>query len=69
MKTPAKKKINVKKVLSPSIEKYRDATETLRLNNQINHLNIDIANLKHQIIGYKAVISYLENQLGLKASQ
>lgn len=69
MKTPAKKKINVKKVLSPSIKKYRDATETLRLNNQINHLNIDIANLKHQIIGYKAVISYLENQLGLKASQ
>lgn len=69
MKTTAKKKINVKKVLRPSIEKYRDATETLRLNNQINHLNIDIANLKHQVIGYKAVISYLENQLGLKASQ
>jgi hypothetical protein len=40
-----------------------------RLNNTIDHLNADIANLKHQIVGYKALISYLEFQLGLKGSQ
>ena len=27
------------------------------------------ANLEHQVIGYKAVISYLEAQLGLKSTQ
>lgn len=28
-----------------------------------------IADLRHQIVGFRAVISYLENQLGLKNSQ
>ena len=28
-----------------------------------------IAELRHQIVGFRAVISYLENQLGLKNSQ
>ena len=66
-------KTELKKTLEPSIEKLRFiqkiSQETLRLNNVIDHLQADIANLNHQIIGYKAVISYLENQLGLKASQ
>ena len=32
--------------------------------------NFDIiADLRHQIVGFRAVISYLENQLGLKNSQ
>lgn len=39
------------------------------LNVRIDELHANIANLNHQIIGYKAVISYLENQLGLKGSQ
>lgn len=66
-------KTELKKTLEPSIEKLRFiqkiGQETTRLNNVIDHLQTDIANLNHQIIGYKAVISYLENQLGLKASQ
>jgi hypothetical protein len=71
---------NKKKTIDSSIQKHKEATLKLaeigsvvakehRLNNTIDHLNADIANLKHQIIGYKAVISYLENQLGLKGSQ
>ena len=32
------------------------------------HLETIIADLRHQIIGFQAVISYLENQLGLKKS-
>ena len=35
----------------------------------VNEKNDQIANLNHQITGYKAVISYLEYQLGLKKSQ
>lgn len=43
--------------------------EVLRLNNEIDRLRTDIANLNHQIVGYKAVVSYLEHHLGLKGSQ
>ncbi len=35
----------------------------------IDDKDVEILNLKHQIVGYKAVISYLENQLGLGKSQ
>ena len=31
--------------------------------------DVQIAELSHQIVGYKAVISYLEHQLGLGKSQ
>ena len=41
----------------------------LRMQGEIARLNDKIANLEHQAIGYKAVVSYLENQLGLKGSQ
>jgi len=33
------------------------------------NLQLQIAELQHQIIGYKAVISYLEVQAGLKETQ
>lgn len=41
----------------------------LQLQGEIARLNDKITNLEHQAIGYKAVVSYLENQLGLKGSQ
>jgi hypothetical protein len=31
-------------------------------------LRRELNNLKHQIVGYQAVISYLENQLGMKST-
>lgn len=35
----------------------------------IDSKDIKIMELNHQIVGYKAVISYLEHQLGLNKSQ
>lgn len=39
------------------------------LHDTIDSKDIEIMELKHQIVGYKAVISYLEHQLGLGKSQ
>ena len=39
------------------------------LQDTIDGKDLEILELKHQIIGYKAVISYLEHQIGLKNSQ
>ena len=39
------------------------------LEDKVESLNIEIANLKHQIIGFRAVISYLENMAGVRISQ
>ena len=43
-----------------------------RGNHLIRHelimLHREVDNLKHQIVGYQAVISYLENQLGMKST-
>lgn len=44
----------------PSIESLEDI---------IDGKDLEIMELKHQITGYKAVISYLEHQLGLGKSQ
>lgn len=44
----------------PSIESLEDI---------IDGKDVEIMELKHQITGYKAVISYLEHQLGLGKSQ
>ena len=44
----------------PSIESLEDI---------IDGKDVEIMELKHQIAGYKAVISYLEHQLGLGKSQ
>lgn len=43
--------------------------DVLRLNNALDHARTEIANLKHKEIGYKALISYFEHQLGLKGTQ
>ncbi len=39
------------------------------LQDTIDGKDLEILELKHQIVGYKAVISYLEHQLGLGKSQ
>jgi hypothetical protein len=39
------------------------------LHETIDLKDVQIAELNHQIVGYKAVISYLEHQLGLGKSQ
>lgn len=62
-------KANFKEAIRNAAHEIKVANSIMSLNNTINHLESDLANLRHQIIGYKAVISYLENQLGLKASQ
>lgn len=38
-------------------------------NNKVVKLQSEIDNLKHQIVGFRAVISYLENLAGLRHSQ
>jgi len=43
--------------------------ERLRLQERIEELETKNKNLEHQIIGFRSVISYLENMSGLKASQ
>lgn len=43
--------------------------ERLRLQDRIEELETKNKNLEHQIIGFRSVISYLENMSGLKASQ
>lgn len=58
-----------KEAIQNAAQEIKVANSIMSLNNTINNLESDLANLRHQIIGYKAVISYLENQLGLKASQ
>jgi len=35
----------------------------------VDRLEKEIANLKHQIVGFRAVISYLEDLAGLRNSQ
>jgi hypothetical protein len=43
--------------------------DNLRLIQDNGRLLNAINNLEHQVIGYRAVISYLENRLGLASSQ
>lgn len=50
---------------NPSI----DRTTIESLQDIIDGKDLEIMELKHQITGYKAVISYLEHQLGLNKSQ
>ena len=49
--------------------KQKVVSNILDLHGDVASLNTKVANLEHQIIGYKALISYLEFQLGLKGSQ
>ena len=39
------------------------------LETKVKDLGVTITNMRHQEIGYKALVSYFEYQLGLKASQ
>lgn len=39
------------------------------LEDRVESLQIEIANLKHQIVGFRAVISYLEDLAGIRDSQ
>ena len=39
------------------------------LEDALDDKDVEILKLKHDIVGYKAVISYLENQLGLGRTQ
>ena len=43
--------------------------EQQRLQEIIDRKELENVNMRHQIIGFRAVISYLENQLGIKGSQ
>jgi hypothetical protein len=38
------------------------------IRHEVIMLHREVDNLKHQIVGYQAVISYLENQLGMKST-
>jgi hypothetical protein len=61
--------ISQKTKVERAVEIFQSNNEIIRLNRVIDGLRSEIANLQHQAIGYKAVVSYLENQLGLKGSQ
>jgi hypothetical protein len=43
--------------------------ENLQLIELSKNLNKQLENLKHQIVGFRAVVSYLENRLGMASSQ
>ena len=47
----------------------QDRVAITSLQDTIDIKDLEIMELKHQIVGYKAVISYLEHQLGLGKSQ
>jgi len=49
------------------IKKLTD--DNLQLMDDNSVLLAQVTNLEHQMIGYRAVISYLENQIGLRSSQ
>jgi predicted RNase H-like nuclease (RuvC/YqgF family) len=67
-KKPRSNPQKVKEPLAPCQRtRYENAIESLQ--NDVANLQIENAQLQHQIIGYKAVISYLEAQAGLKETQ
>lgn len=51
------------------LKKAFDFPSQSKLQDIIDDKDVQILNLKHEIVGYKAVISYLEHQLGLGKSQ
>jgi len=54
---------------SEAIAIRQDRLTISSLQDIIDGKDLEIMELKHQITGYKAVISYLEHQLGLNKSQ
>ena len=69
--TLSKKKPSKKKNLSPQTKFALELSrrEEERLQEIIDRKELENVNMRHQIIGFRAVISYLENQLGIKDSQ
>ena len=69
--TLSKKKPSKKKTLSPQTKFALEVSrrEEERLQEIIDCKELENVNMRHQIIGFRAVISYLENQLGIKDSQ
>ena len=69
----SKSKKTYQKTVSPKnnlkFDEISRITARVQLEDKVEAMNIEIANLKHQIIGFRAVISYLENLSGLKDSQ
>jgi hypothetical protein len=55
----------LKKNLLPAIE---DSGVPI-IRHEVIMLHREVDNLKHQMVGYQAVISYLENQLGMKSTR
>lgn len=54
----------LKQILLPTIE---DRGVSI-IRHEVIMLHREVDSLKHQIVGYQAVISYLENQLGMKST-
>lgn len=54
----------LKQILLPEIE---DRGIPI-IRHEVIMLHREVDSLKHQIVGYQAVISYLENQLGMKST-
>jgi hypothetical protein len=65
-KRPYKRTVK-RKVVAKKAVVSQDAIQA-QVDLRTQHLETIIADLRHQIIGFQAVISYLENQLGLKKS-
>ena len=64
-----KKRASVKKINWELLTKQLQTAlndeirENQGLSERIDNLNYQVANLEHQAIGYRAVVSYLENQI------
>ena len=55
--------------VAKSVKQFMNRPSYESLEETINSKDLEIMELKHQIVGYKAVLSYLEHQLGLGKSQ
>lgn len=64
--TPFKRSDDEKQKL---IERLVDENGYIKMKTLNQELNVRIEKLEHQAIGYRAVVSYLENQLGLQVSK
>lgn len=75
----AKAKIKINRTAAASRASFKQAEhqralhnivdENLRLQEANRTLTSKVENLNHQVIGFRAVISYLENRLGMASSQ
>lgn len=75
----AKAKIKINKAAAASRASFKQAEHQRALHNVVDEnlrlidankvLTSQVENLKHQVIGFRAVISYLENHLNLRSSQ